>query len=41
MLDCIDWNQSGTPDKRDQKVNMVTGWGRKNYRENAKKLQTN
>jgi hypothetical protein len=39
MLDWIDWNKSGTRDKRDQRVNMVTEWGRKNYREGAKKLQ--
>jgi hypothetical protein len=39
MIDCIDWNQSGTPDKRDQGVDMVTEWGRKNYREDVKKLQ--
>jgi hypothetical protein len=39
MLDCIDWNKSGTPYKRDQRVNMVTEWGRKNYKEDAKKLQ--
>jgi len=29
MLDWIDWNKSGTADKRDQKVNMVTEWEEK------------
>jgi len=35
MLDCIDWNQPGTPDKGDQGVDIVTEWGRKNYREDV------
>jgi hypothetical protein len=38
MLDCINWNQSGTPDKGDQGVNMVTEWGRKNYKRRYKKV---
>jgi len=41
MLDWIDWSRSGTPDKRDEKVNIVREWGRKNYKEDAKKLQMN
>jgi len=39
MLGWIDWNQSSTPGKRDKRVKMVTEWGRKNYREDIKKLQ--
>jgi hypothetical protein len=39
MLGWIDWNQSSTPGKRDQRVKMVTEWGRKNYKEDIKKLQ--
>jgi len=39
MLDCIDWNQSGTTDTRDQTINMVTEWERKNCREDEKVLQ--
>jgi hypothetical protein len=39
MLDWIDQNKSDKPDQGNQSIHMVIKWGRKNYIEDAKKLQ--